>query len=98
MSVHGATFELETPMKPLSRVGCLVIGATLWCVPAIAQDWLVSPAPSIPLHVPLQPPSATAPAPAAPGLPAPVVPAVAVPHYPDAIQRLLDPYGLSNRP
>ncbi len=75
------------------RCGWLAVGLVLAAAPVRAQDWLVTPAPAVPLHVPAVP---TPPSPLPPMPPAVVIPAPApaASHPPDAVQRLLDPYGL----
>ncbi|HZT75156.1 MAG TPA: hypothetical protein VFA27_00760 [Vicinamibacterales bacterium] len=77
-----------------------VVALALGCAaPAFSQDWLISPTPAIPLHVPVTPPpsQAVAPPPAV-VLPTPAPPSPVVLRAPDALQRLLDPYGLAIRP
>ena len=80
-------------------VASLLSGAA---APALAQDWLVTPPPGVPLHVPATPPpAAVVPAPAAPPTvaPPPVATAPAATHRPpNELQRLLDPYGIAHGP
>ena len=70
--------------------------------PARGQDWLVTPQPGVPLHVPAtSPPPALLQAPAAP--PTMTQPPVSTPpaatyRLPNELQRLLDPYGIGHPP
>ena len=55
-------------MNAFARAVFAILACVLVAAPALAPDWLVSPAPAIPLHVPVTPPPAVA----APS-PAPIV-------------------------
>ncbi len=81
-------------MKTPGRCVAALIVLTGAATAASAQDWLVTPAPAIPLHIPISParPSAT---------PPPVILAPAPTRTPlsvDEIRRLIDPYHLTGRP
>ncbi len=81
------------------RAGALMaLALASFATPAVAQDWLVNPAPLVPLHVP----ALTSPVPAIPPAPpihvVPPEPQGVVDRTPDPIGRMLNPYGVSRRP
>lgn len=60
---------------------------------ASAQEWMISPAPTLPLHAVTLAPPAPPPSPP-PSLRAPLPPMTVASRKQDEIRRLLDPYGL----
>jgi hypothetical protein len=91
-------FEKGRVMNPAGACASSALALALFAAPAVAQDWLVSPAPLVPLHVP----ALTSPPPAGPPMPSSRVavpePREGVGRTPDPIRQMLDPYGLSTRP